>query len=111
VEEACEASPARRVRKEAAVTEREQAWVVTTIGAIVGAVGSYLLFTDRGRAIRQQIFPAFDELERELSHFRATMAKTAGIATEGWKLLNEAIGDTPSTSTPRSTNPHQTVPF
>lgn len=91
------------------MTERERVCVVTTLGAVAGAITSYLLFTRNGRALREQILPALDELERELSHFRGSVARTAGIATEGWKLLNEAIGDT--TPAPRPVNPHQTVPF
>lgn len=91
------------------MTERERDCLVTTIGALAGAIASYLLFTARGRYMRRQIVPALEELEHELSSFRSTVAKTAGLASEGWKLLNEAIGDT--SPAPRASNPHQTAPF
>jgi hypothetical protein len=91
------------------VTERERDCLVTTIGALAGAIASYLLFTERGRQMRRQIVPALEELEQELSSFRGSLVKTAGLASEGWRLLNEAIGET--SPPPRASNPHQTAPF
>jgi hypothetical protein len=95
--------------KEAAVTERERACVVTTLGAVAGAIASYLLFTEHGRTLRQQMLPALDDLERELNHFRGTIQRTANMASEGWRLLNETVGE--ATAAPRAANPHQTIPF
>ena len=91
------------------MTERERDCLVTTIGAMAGALVSYLMFTERGRLMRRRIVPALEELEQELSSFRGTIARTAGLAGEGWRLLNEAIGDT--APAPRPSNPHQTAPF
>jgi hypothetical protein len=92
------------------VTERERDCVVTTLGAIAGAVVSYLLFTERGNAVRRQIAPAFEDLERELSHLRGTVVRSAGIASESWRLLNDAMG---SASSPRRSmaDPHQNIPY
>jgi hypothetical protein len=91
------------------VTERERTCVVTTLGAVAGAIVSYLLFTEHGRTLRQQMLPALDELEHELSRFRGTIQRTANMASEGWRALNEAVGES-TTSMPRA-NPHQTIPF
>ncbi len=77
------------------------------VGAIVGGVAGYMLFTDRGRALRRQLEPALEDFARELNHFRGTVTKAAGVANEGWKLLNEAIGD----REPRFSGTHQTSPF
>jgi hypothetical protein len=96
-------------RRRLAVTEGQRDCVVTTLGAVAGAVAGYLFFTERGRALRHQMLPALDELERELNHFRGTISRTAGIAAEGWRVLNEAIGEPPSAH--RTINPHQTIPF
>jgi hypothetical protein len=90
------------------VTERQQTCAVTAIGAAVGAIASYLFFTERGSGLRRQLLPALDEFERELNKLRGTVARTAGVAVEGWRALNEAIGEAPP---PRPMNPHQTVPF
>jgi len=92
------------------VTERERDCVVTTMGAMAGAVVSYLLFTERGRALRQQIVPSFEEFERELDHFKGTISRSVSIASEGWRLLNDLVGDT-STTRRSIANPRQTVPF
>ncbi|HET6957512.1 MAG TPA: hypothetical protein VFI56_13050 [Vicinamibacterales bacterium] len=81
---------------------------VTLAGAALGAAAAFLFFTERGRSLRRQIEPALDNLARELNSFRATVQKASGVASEGWKLLNEAIGE-PGTS-PRYPG-RQTAPF
>lgn len=80
------------------------------IGAMIGGVAGYLFFSEQGRAIRRQIEPALDDFARELNSFRSTVTKAAGVASEGWKLLNEAMGETPGAA-PRYAAPRQTSPF
>jgi hypothetical protein len=65
----------------------------TLVGAVVGGVAGYLFFTDQGRSVRRQIEPALDDFASELISFRATVQKATGVASEGWKLLNEALGE------------------
>jgi gas vesicle protein len=91
------------------VTERQQVCAVMTIGAAVGAVASYLFFTEYGSALRRRLLPALDEFEHELNQLRGTVARTAGIASDSWRALNEAIAE--ATPPPRAMNPHQTSPF
>lgn len=81
---------------------------VTLLGAALGAAAAYLFFTERGRSLRRQVEPALDNLSRELNSFRATVQKASGVANEGWKLLNDALGE-PGTS-PRYPG-RQTAPF
>jgi gas vesicle protein len=81
---------------------------VTLAGAAIGGVAAYLFFTERGRSVRRQIEPALDDLSRELMSFRATVQKASGVASEGWKLVNDALGE-PS-ATPRFPG-RQTSPF
>jgi len=66
----------------------------TLVGAVIGGVAGYLFFTARGRSLRRQIEPALEDLSRELMSFRQTVQKASGVASEGWKLLNEALGET-----------------
>ena len=73
-------------------------------------MAGYLLFTDRGRALRRQMEPALEDFARELSHFGGTVNRAAGVASEGWKLLNEALGET-AARPPRYPTSHQTSPF
>jgi hypothetical protein len=84
--------------------------LATVGGAVVGAIAGYLLFTDRGREMRRQLEPALDDLSRELHSFRSTVQRAAGVADEGWKLLNEALGDA-AQQAPRYGASHQTSPF
>jgi len=83
---------------------RELAAIVT--GAVVGGVAGYLFFTDRGRSMRRQIEPALEDFTRELMSFRSTVQKATGVASEGWRLLNDALGEGTAPKFPgRQTSP------
>jgi hypothetical protein len=86
-----------------------RAMAATVVGAVIGGVAGYLFFTDHGRSVRRQIEPALDDFARELMSFRSTVQKAAGVANEGWKLLNEALGE--GGHGPRYPGTHQTSPF
>lgn len=86
-----------------------RAMAATVVGAVIGGVAGYLFFTDHGRNVRRQLEPALEDFTRELISFRATVQKAAGVANEGWKLLNDALGD--AGQGPRYPTAHQTSPF
>jgi hypothetical protein len=90
------------------VTGNSRALAATVVGAILGGMAGYLFFTEEGRLFRRRLEPALDDFTRELNQFRGTVHKAAGMASEGWKLLNDALGEPPSQ--PRYP-PHQTSPF
>jgi len=90
--------------------DNSRAVAATIVGAIVGGVAGYLFFTEHGRSLRRQIEPALDDFTRELISFRATVQKAAGVANEGWKLLNDALGEA-GQQPPRYAATHQTSPF
>jgi hypothetical protein len=93
------------------VTENSRAVAATILGAVVGGVAGYLFFTEKGRTLRrQQLEPALEDFARELSSFRATIQKVSGIASEGWKLVGDALGERDDRS-PRYGNSRQTSPF
>ena len=81
----------------------------TIVGAVIGGVVGYLFFTERGRSARRQIETTLDGFSRELMSFRNTVQRAAGVANEGWNLLNDAFGErgTPPTRYPSG----QTSPF
>jgi hypothetical protein len=87
-----------------------RAVTATIVGAVVGGVAGYLFFTEHGRSLRRQMEPALDDIARELHSFRGTVQRAAGVANEGWKLLNEALGET-GPQPPRYPGPHQSSPF
>jgi hypothetical protein len=78
-------------------------------GAVIGGIVGYLFFTERGRDVRRQVEPALDDIARELNSFRHTLKKAAGVAGEGWRMLNEAAG--PGNQHQRFPNVHQSEPF
>ncbi len=94
---------------EAPVSDTSRTLAATIVGAVIGALAGYLFFTDRGRIFRRQLEPALDEMAQELNQFRSTVSKAAGVASEGWKLLNEALGEPQKQA--RYPTPHQTSPF
>jgi gas vesicle protein len=84
--------------------------LATVVGAVIGGIAGYLFFTERGRELRRQIEPALDDIARELNHFRGTVQRASNVASEGWKLLNEALGEG-GQQPPRYPTAHQTSPF
>jgi hypothetical protein len=80
------------------------------VGAVLGGLAGYFFFTERGRAVRYSIEPTLDDLHRELVQFRSTMQKLAGVANEGWEMLNETLGSV-GRPTRRMPSAHQTSPF
>ena len=84
--------------------------VTAVVGAFIGGLAAYLFFTDEGRRVRRSIEPALDDIARELNSFRITVQKAAGVAGEGWKLLNDALGEQ-ATPPRRFPTAHQTSPF
>jgi gas vesicle protein len=74
--------------------DSSRAMAATLVGAAVGGIAAYLLFTEHGRRVRRQIEPALDDFAGELTSFHTTIQKATEVASQGWKILTEAIGDT-----------------
>jgi len=89
----------------------DKAVLATVLGAVAGALAGYLFFTERGRALRRQIEPALEDLARELNSFRGTVQRATSVANEGWKLLNEALGEHATQQPARFPSAHQASPF
>ena len=87
-----------------------RAVAATVVGAVIGGIAGYLLFTEHGRSLRRQLEPALEDFAHELNSFRSTVQKAAGVANEGWKLLNDALGEG-AQAPPRYAGAHQTSPF
>jgi gas vesicle protein len=59
------------------------------LGAAVGAVASYLFFTDAGKQVRERFEPAVDDLRREFARFQKTVEKIGEMANDGIRAVNE----------------------
>ena len=88
-----------------------RAMAAAMVGAVVGGLAGYLFFTEDGRRLRRHLEPTLEDLARELNSFRATVNKAAGVANEGWQLLNEAMGDSGQAAQSRYPSARQTSPF
>ena len=88
-----------------------RAMAAAIVGAVVGGVAGYLFLTDDGRRLRRQLEPALEDFARELNSFRSTIAKAAGVASEGWQLLNDAMGESGQATQSRYPSARQTSPF
>jgi hypothetical protein len=91
------------------VTDTSRTLAATAVGAVLGGLAGYLFLTERGRALRAQLEPALDEAMRELSSLRHTLTKAGDVAGEGWRLLDDTIGE--GRSPRRFAHPQQTSPF
>ena len=92
------------------MTDTSRTLTATSVGAIIGGLAGFLFFTSRGRALRAQIDPALEQFISELNQVRGTAMKAAAAASDGWKLLNDALADGTSSSR-HVTQPRQTSPF
>ena len=92
------------------MSDSSRAMAATVVGAIIGGIAGYLFFTEHGRSLRRQIEPALEDMARELDSLERTMQKASGVANEGWKILNEALGDG-GQQAPQYPSPRQTSPF
>jgi hypothetical protein len=79
--------------KEGRLNENSRATAAVVTGAVLGGIAGYLVFTEHGRSLRRQIEPSLDDVTRELNSFRSTIQRAAAAAGEGWKLLNDALGE------------------
>jgi Na+/glutamate symporter len=91
------------------VDDRSRAIAAATVGAVAGGIAGYMLFTDRGRELRRQLEPAIEDFARELVQLRGTVNRAMGVASQGWHVLNEALGERGQTNAFPSH--HQSNPF
>ena len=78
---------------EARMADNSQVLAISVAGAIIGGIAGYLFFTDQGRAARRKWEPALKDLSRELNSLRQAAEAASSMAGEGWKVLNDIVGD------------------
>jgi gas vesicle protein len=71
------------------VSTQSQITVCAVCGAIVGAAAGYLFFTPAGRALRDRIEPAVDDLKRDFQRFQKTLEKVGDLANDSLRVVNE----------------------
>lgn len=76
------------------MNQRSQDYVVTVVGALLGAMAGYLFFTDRGRDLRRRIEPSAENFARELVSFKGAVTRARDVASEAWQLMDEVVSET-----------------
>jgi gas vesicle protein len=71
------------------VSTQSQVTLCAVCGAIIGAAAGYLFYTPQGRALRDRIEPAVDEMKREFARFQGTIEKVGLLANDGLRVVNE----------------------
>lgn len=75
------------------MNDKSRVLLSTLAGAAIGGLFGYLYLTAEGRRLRDEIEPRLDEFSREIRKLRSTVAKAQEVANEGWRSLNELIGE------------------
>jgi hypothetical protein len=92
-------------REEERVSTNSQVTLCAVCGAILGAAAGYLFFTPGGRALRDRLEPAIDDLKRDFQRFQKTFEKMGDLANDGMRVVNE-FNRARSGSFPSSTTSH-----
>ena len=71
------------------MNERTAVTVGALGGALVGGFASYLVFTDRGRGLRERLGPALEGLQQEVVRFQGTIEQVGRVANEGMRVFQE----------------------
>ena len=71
------------------MSTQSQVTVCAICGAVLGAAAGYLFFTPAGRALRDRIEPAMDDLKRDFARFQGTIEKVGLLANDGLRMVNE----------------------
>jgi hypothetical protein len=75
------------------VNDRQREIIAAAVGAVAGGIAGYVLFTERGRQLRRQMEPTLEDFAHELVQLRGTVNRAIGVASQGWQVIDEAIGD------------------
>lgn len=63
----------------------------TLIGAAVGGLVGFLMFTDRGQHFRQQLQPQIDSLLDEALKLQGTVERMSTAALDTWQSVSGAV--------------------
>ena len=77
------------------MSEQSRVFAASFAGAAIGGLIGYLYFTASGRRMRDQFEPRLDDFVQEIRKLRSTLNKAQAVANEGWRSLNELIGEHP----------------
>lgn len=74
---------------EVEVDDRGRIGLAIGLGAVIGGVVGYLLFTDRGREWRRDLEPRLQDLLAEIDQLTHTFDRARAAAVEGWQSFSK----------------------
>jgi gas vesicle protein len=75
------------------VDDRGRIGLAIGLGAVVGGAVGYLLFTDRGRDLRENLEPRLQDLLTEIDQLTRTFERARAAAVEGWQSFSKLTQD------------------
>lgn len=96
------------------MSEQSKVLAASLAGAAIGGLIGYLYLTPSGRRMREQLEPRLEEFSQEMRKLRGTMMKAQEVASEGWRSLQELVGDRGDRQQGRQWSgqpPRQATPF
>jgi len=75
------------------MTDQSRAFTASLVGAVIGGLAGFVLFTDRGRLWRRRFELALDDFAREISSLEGTVQKATVTAGEGWRAVTSTMGN------------------
>jgi hypothetical protein len=63
------------------------------LGALIGGVAGYLLLTERGRELREELEPRLGDLAGEVQKLGSAFDRTRHAVEEGWRSFNQLVND------------------
>lgn len=87
------------------MNERSAVFLGLFVGAAIGGFAGFLLLTERGRRLRDELEPTVEEMYRSALAVRDTVERARAAAVEGWRAGSDAGVEL------RESQPEQQVPF
>jgi gas vesicle protein len=73
------------------VDDRGRIGLAIGLGALVGGLAGYLLFTERGRELRDQLEPKLQDLLTEIDRLSTTFDRARAAAADGWRSFSQLM--------------------
>jgi len=75
------------------VDDRGRIGLAIGLGAVIGGAVGYLLFTDRGRELRENLEPRLQDVLTEIDQLTRTFERARSAAVEGWQSFSKLAQD------------------
>ena len=75
------------------VNDRTRVAMCMGLGALIGGAAGYLLLTEQGRQLREDLEPRIDDLAGEVQKLGSAFDRTRRAVEEGWRSFNQLVNE------------------